>query len=356
MLAFVVRLKPRAVLPGPVVRSPVVRCTVVRNTVVRSTVVRSTVVLGTVVRSTVVLGTVAVLFTSAAAAAGTTPQIARVTSAAQVTPAAQTCASYATAAGWANNGSLVTASAVCMAESGGQAAVYYCDATGHDGDYPPVKCPGVYDRGLWQLDSAGQSAVTDACAFAPQCNADAAYVVSARGSSFAAWSVYVNGVYTSYVGAARDAVQALTSGTVASGVAGVCLARGPEAANAPVITGRCGTGAAGQQWGVPGAANLPAGTNARPATNARLSTNVLAGTIRSGPLCAAPASTAPDAAVRLRRCDGLAWQQWAQSATGELRNAQTGECLRDPGGSLVPGIQVTVAPCAAYPAGTWWLS
>jgi hypothetical protein len=317
-IAFIVRLKPRAILRGPVVR----------NTVVR----------GTLFRGTVVLGTVALLFTGAAAAAGTTPHAARVTSAAQVIAAAQTCASYATAAGWANNGSLVTASAVCMAESGGQAAVYYCDATGHDGDYPPVKCRGVYDRGLWQLDSAGQSAVTDACAFAPQCNADAAYAVSAGGLSFAAWSVYVNGVYASYVGAARDAVEALTSGTVASGVARVCLARGQDAANAPVITGRCGTGAAQQQWSVPAAPD------------------VLAGPIRSGPLCVAPASTAPYAAVRLRRCDGLAWQQWTQSAAGQLRSAQTGECLRDPGGSLVPGTQVTVAPCAASPAGTWWLS
>jgi hypothetical protein len=302
MLAFIVRLKTRAILRGPVVLGPVV------------------------------LGAVAVLFAVTAAAAGITPLAARVSS------AAQTCTSYATAAGWANNGRLVTASAVCMAESGGQAAVYYCDATGHDGDYPPVKCSGVYDRGLWQLDSAGQSAVTDACAFTPQCNADAAYAVSAGGLSFAAWSVYVNGVYTSYVGAARDAVAALTSGTVASGVPGVCLARGADAANAPVITGRCGTGAGQQQWSVPA------------------TTNVLAGTIRSGPLCIAPASTASSAAVRLRQCDGLAWQQWTQSAAGRLRNAQTGECLRDPGGSLVPGTQVTVGPCAAYPAGTWWLS
>jgi Lysozyme like domain/Ricin-type beta-trefoil lectin domain len=309
MLAFIARLKTRAILRGPVVRGPVVRGPVI-----------------------VMLGAVVVLFSGTAAAAVITPHAARVTS------AAQSCTSYATAAGWANNGSLVTASAVCMAESGGQAAVYYCDATGHDGHYPPVKCSGVYDRGLWQLDSAGQSGVTDACAFAPQCNADAAYAVSAGGLNFAAWSVYVNGVYQSYTGAARAAVEALTSGTVASGVAGVCLARGQAAANAPVITGRCGTGAAQQQWSVPAAPNA------------------LAGTIRSGPLCVAPASAATYATVRLRRCDGLAWQQWTQSPAGQLRNVQTGECLRDPGGSLVPGAQVSVAPCAAYPAGTWWLS
>ncbi len=252
-------------------------------------------------------------------------------SATQAAQAAQTCATHATTAGWANNGSLVTASAVCMAESGGQASVYHCDATGKDGSYPPVHCSGVYDRGLWQLDSAGQSGTTDACAFTAQCNANAAYGVSGRGTTFAPWTVYTSGVYTSYVGGAQAAVNALTSGTVASGVPGVCLAYGPAAANTPVVVGNCATDASQQQW---------SGTD---------------GTIRDGQFCVAPALTAAYASVRLRWCDGLAWQQWTQSAAGLLRNAQTGGCLRDPGGSLVPGTQVTVAPCVAYPMRTWWL-
>ena len=298
------------------------------------------------------LAAVAVLLTGGAVAAGTTPSaipgaahssgahraaasphgMQRVLNAAQVAAAAQTCTSYAAAAGWANNGSLVTASAVCMAESGGQASVYYCHATGHDGAYPPVACAGIYDRGLWQLDSAGQSGTADACAFTPQCNANVAYAVSDRGTNFAAWSVYANGGYARYVGDAQEAVSALVSGTVASGILGVCLARRQYAGNAPVVTGSCGTGVRQQQW------------------------STLGGTIRRGQLCAAPASTAANAIVWLRWCDGLTWQQWTQSPTGQLRNTLTGGCLSDPGGSRVPGTRVTVAPCAADPTLTWWLS
>lgn len=298
------------------------------------------------------LAAVAVLLTGGAVAAGTTPSaipgaahssgahqapvsthgMQRVLNAAQVAAAAQTCSSYAAAAGWANNGSLVTASAVCMAESGGQASVYYCHATGRDGAYPPVACAGVYDRGLWQLDSAGQSGTTDACAFTPQCSANVAYAVSGRGTNFAAWSVYANGGYARYVGDAQKAATALASGTVASGILGVCLARRQYAGNAPVVTGSCGTGVRQQQW------------------------STLGGTIRRGQLCAAPASTAANAIVWLRWCDGLTWQQWTQSPTGQLRNTLTGECLSDPGGNRVPGTQVTVAPCAADPTLTWWLS
>ena len=60
----------------------------------------------------------------------------------QVATAAQTCAGYAAAAGWADNGTyggnLVTAVAVCVAESGGNPAIYYCDGNGTVGTYPPV--------------------------------------------------------------------------------------------------------------------------------------------------------------------------------------------------------------------------
>jgi hypothetical protein len=299
----------------------------------------------------ILLAAFAALLTAAPAAAGTAPHLvpgpARLSgvhqlslaphgshgplNAAQTASAAQTCASYATAAGWANNGSLVTASAVCVGESGGRPAVYYCNATGQDGVYPPVTCPGIYDRGLWQLDSAGQSGTSDACAFAAQCNANAAYTVSARGTNFAPWAVYTSGDYATYVSAAKQAVAALQSGTVASAVLGACLARGQYAENAPVVIGSCGTGVRQQQW------------------------SALGGTIRGGHLCVAVASDAAYANVRLRWCDGLTWQEWTPSGTGQLRNARSGECLRDPGGSLVPGTQVTVAPCVAYPARTWWL-
>jgi hypothetical protein len=252
-------------------------------------------------------------------------------SAAQAVSAAQTCASHATAAGWANNGSLVTAGAVCVAESGGQSLVYYCDTTGHDGVYPPIVCPGIYDRGLWQLDSVGQSGISDACAFDAQCNANAAYTISGRGTNFTAWAGYTGGGYSRYVSAVQAAVDGLRSGTVASALLGVCLARSHYAANAPVVISSCGTGVRQQQWSAAG------------------------GTIRSGHLCAAVASTAAYANVRLRRCDGLTWQEWTASGTGQLRNVLAGGCLRDPGASLVAGTQVTVAPCTTYASRRWWL-
>jgi len=251
--------------------------------------------------------------------------------AAQAASAASACTARATAAGWANNGSLVTASAVCVAESGGRSAVYYCNPTGQDGNYPPVHCPGIYDRGLWQLDSAGQSGTSDACAFNAQCNANVAYTISGRGTNFAPWAVYTSGNYTGYVSAAQEAVAALRSGTVASAVLGACLARGQYAMNAPVVIGSCGTSARQQQW------------------------SALGGTIRGGHLCVAVASRAAYANVRLRWCDGLTWQMWTPSGTGELRNVLSGECLADPGGSLVPGTGVTVAPCVADPTRVWWL-
>ena len=55
----------------------------------------------------------------------------RILSAQQAETAAQACASYATYAGWANtapNDELVTASAICVAESGGRPTVYYCNS------------------------------------------------------------------------------------------------------------------------------------------------------------------------------------------------------------------------------------
>jgi hypothetical protein len=65
---------------------------------------------------------------------------------AQALAAAQTCAEHAAAAGWADNGSyggnLETATAVCVAESGGNPRIYYCDSDGNKGVYPPRLLPG----------------------------------------------------------------------------------------------------------------------------------------------------------------------------------------------------------------------
>src|SRR5215467_10539309 len=69
--------------------------------------------------------------------------------AAEAATASTTCVRYATGAGWANNGyfagDLVTAAAICAAESSGDPKLYVCDNAkgqiiGH-GDFPPVNCP-----------------------------------------------------------------------------------------------------------------------------------------------------------------------------------------------------------------------
>ncbi len=175
----------------------------------------------------------------------------RILSARQAVTAAQACAGYATYAGWTNNAShddLVTASAICMAESGGQPTVYYCNPTGKDGYYPPVTCSGVYDRGLWQIDNQAWASITNTCAFTAKCNADGAYAISQHGASFSPWATYTSGVYSNYLSAAQSAIRALRGGTVPSGVAGVCLSRAAYAQDAAVITSTCGSGAGRQQW------------------------------------------------------------------------------------------------------------
>ncbi len=163
----------------------------------------------------------------------------------QISTAAQTCAGYAAAAGWANNGNyggnLVTATAVCVAESGGNATIYYCDGNGTVGTYPPVTCPGgSYDRGLWQINSKAWPKVTDACAFQPTCNANEAYAISAQGATFSPWAVYDGTGYTRYLAAAQTAVNGLDSGALVSAAFGVCATRSGPGAGAAVVVGACG--------------------------------------------------------------------------------------------------------------------
>jgi hypothetical protein len=285
-------------------------------------------------------------------------------SAAQAAGAARVCAAHAAAAGWANNGwyggNLVTAAAICVAESGGHPRVYYCEGTGTVGYYPPVTCPsGSYDRGLWQLNSKYQHAVGNACAFRAQCNANAAYRISDAGLDFAPWAVYGSGAYARYLGAAQAAVAGLASGSVTSAVFGVCLARSRDVAGAAVVTGVCGAGGgagAAGQW------------------------TVSQGTVRHGTLCLAAAkpgasrhrSGAPRRAgaaghrhaggragagrrpAVVATCDGGPDQTWS-AVRGSLRNPGTDRCLRDPGGSRQAGTPVMAARCTGTRAQTWWL-
>ena len=234
----------------------------------------------------------------------------RILSARQAATAAQACAGYATYAGWTNNAlsdDLVTASAICVAESGGQPTVYYCNPTGQDGYYPPVSCSGMYDRGLWQIDNQAWTSITDTCAFAAKCNADGAYAISQRGASFSPWATYT------------------------SGVAGVCLSRVGYAQDAAAVTSACGSGAGKQQWRVAGRA------------------------IRDGKYCLAVASSGKTAAVHLRQCNGSSYQQWTALGNGLLRNALASRCLRDPNGTTTPGTPVNVGSCVLAASRVWWL-
>ena len=266
--------------------------------------------------------------------------------AAQAATASSTCVRYATRAGWANNGyfagDLVTAAAICVAESTGDPHLYVCDnaagqVVGH-GDFgpgKPVTCPAgttSYDRGLWQLNTAVPKAVSDTCAFDPVCDAAAAYLASGRGTSFAPWSSYDQDVYAKFIDPAQTAVTRLTSGTVTSAMLGECLIQARSAAGAKVEIGNCGSGASTQQWIVSG------------------------GKLRSGSVCATVSSTsAATPGVVLRRCATQQIQAWTVVGRSELRNAADGKCLTDPNGSLNVGTPVIVTRCADAKDQTWWL-
>ncbi len=260
--------------------------------------------------------------------------LGRILTRAQASAAALTCVRFATAAGWSNNaqaGSLVLASAICVAESGGRPAVYYCNPSGQDGYYPPVNCSGAYDRGLWQIDNQAWPNVSDGCAFRSRCNADHAYGISRDGQSFTPWATYTSGIYANYLADVQAAVGVLRVGTVPSGVPGVCLSRVKYAAGAAAVTAACGSGTRRQLWGIAGP------------------------TIQDGQYCLAVASAAKSARVVLSGCDGSSAQQWSALGNGELRNAESGRCLRDPGASTAVGTPVNVGPCTVTAARIWWL-
>jgi hypothetical protein len=260
--------------------------------------------------------------------------------AAQVSGAAATCVKYATRAGWANNGYyggyLVTAAAICVAESAGHPLLYVCDGSSPaQGTYngSAVTCPAgdtSYDRGLWQLNNVNASGVLDPCAFNALCNAEQAYLFSQRGTDFSFWSSYTQDVYTQFIDPVQDAVTKLTAGTVTSAELGECLVQQASKVNKKAEIANCGSGAPTQLWTVTG------------------------GKLRSGSVCAAiGAGTNPG--VVLRRCASSKSQSWAAYGRDELRNGADGKCLTDPAGSLTAGTQVDVTACRNAKNQTWWL-
>jgi Lysozyme like domain/Ricin-type beta-trefoil lectin domain len=256
--------------------------------------------------------------------------------AAQALAAAQTCAAHAATAGWANNGyyggNLVTAAAVCVAESGGHPNIYYCDSDATIGYYPPVTCPGgLYDRGLWQINSKYHASISDTCAFHAQCNADAAYAISAQGTSFAPWAVYGSASYVKWLSAAQTAVSGLGAGAVPSALFGMCMARGQNSAGSPVVIRRCARRHSTEQW------------------------TIIPNTIYQGTLCLAAAASAGQPAVIVTTCAPSESQVWSVYGGNQLRNSQNGECLDDPAASRTPGTVLDLAPCTGAREQTWWL-
>ena len=117
--------------------------------------------------------------------------------------AADLCATVAARAGFSGD-RLVTAVAVGMGESS-------CRPDAQNANGPTKGCPnGSVDRGLWQINSCWHPSVSKSCAYDAQCNANAAYRISAKGGSFKAWAAYTNGSYRRHLDAARAAVGRLS--------------------------------------------------------------------------------------------------------------------------------------------------
>lgn len=108
------------------------------------------------------------------------------------------CAEVGYTAGFRGD-ALVTAIAVGMAESS-------CNplASNVQNNTPPST-----DRGLWEINSYWHSEVSDTCAYDAQCNANAAYRISNKGTDWAQWSTYKEGAHLRYLDAARAAADRL---------------------------------------------------------------------------------------------------------------------------------------------------
>lgn len=98
----------------------------------------------------------------------------------------------AAAAGFSGD-ALHTATAVALAESGGDPQAKHTNSD------------GSIDRGLFQINSRWHGDVTDACAFNPTCAAAAAYKISGSGTNFSPWTTYTAGTYRNFLSAANIA-------------------------------------------------------------------------------------------------------------------------------------------------------
>jgi hypothetical protein len=254
---------------------------------------------------------------------------------ASLTSAARRCARWATSAGFANDGymagSLTTAVAVALAESGCSQGACFDDTRLRPCTESSERRRDSVDRGAWQLNSKSFGYVRNSCAFSGQCAADAAYAdVSAVGTFFARWTSYSVDEYARYLWPAQQAVTALRSGTVASAVIGSCLGYHADRRGARARLANCGA-PGGETW------------------------HLVGSTLRThAGLCLAAASRRKGAPVVLSRCSHSHLQQWQARRGDLLYNRGAGKCLSDPSGGDRPGLALSVEGCGVSQREGWF--
>jgi len=91
--------------------------------------------------------------------------------------------------GWSVDQQII-AVAIGLAESGGN----------------PIAVSPTGDYGLWQINKEAHPQYSQDFVFDPAGNAQAAYEISGKGSTWTPWTTYTSGAYQQYLDAAKDAV------------------------------------------------------------------------------------------------------------------------------------------------------
>jgi Lysozyme like domain/Ricin-type beta-trefoil lectin domain len=242
-------------------------------------------------------------------------------SAAALAAAAGRCAAWASESGFAANGylagSLTTAVAVALAESGCNPAACFDETTGAT-CAAHVPLSHSVDRGAWQINGRNPGRAAVRCAFSGPCSARAAYSsFSLDGTYFSRWSTYLTDTYAQFLAAAQASVNALRAGTVTGGLPGSCLGYPSDALMAAAVMQTCGSGAADEQWATVGST---------------LQT--------SGGLCLTAASRSLSAPVVLSTCNSSPLQRWLAHADAALYNPAARRCLSYPGTAIAAAAAV----------------
>lgn len=110
---------------------------------------------------------------------------------------------YAQAAGFTGQ-DLVTAVAIALAESSGNANAYNPES----GAGAPA---GQGSYGLWQIFLAAHPEYAGANLYDPQTNANAAYAIYSAAGGFSPWATFNSSAYEAYLGPAQTAAPAAFS-------------------------------------------------------------------------------------------------------------------------------------------------